>query len=91
MSLTPDFSKSWVVNVTNISLTGMLLTGQIPQISPGPLYVRLDGIDVTIDALFIMQSEAGLRVQIALDDLQLAELVVHSDTYTSLVLEAVPD
>ncbi len=79
------------MKVTNISLTGMLLTGEIPQISPGPLYVRLDGIDVTIDALFIMQSEGGLRVKITLDDLQLAELVMHSEIYTSLVLGAIPD
>ena len=80
-----------MVKVTNISLTGMLLTGKIPPCSPGPLYVRLDGIDVTISALFIMQSDGGVRVKIALDDLQLAELVVHSEVYTSLVLEAIPD
>jgi hypothetical protein len=91
LSLTPDFSESWVVKVTNISLTGMLLTGKIPPCSPGPLYVRLDGIDITISALFIMQSDGGVRVKIALDDLQLAELVVHSEVYTSLVLEAIPD
>ncbi|WP_323796457.1 hypothetical protein [Nisaea sp.] len=53
--------------------------------------MRLDGIDVTIDALFIMQSEGGLRVKITLDDLQLAELVMHSEIYTSLVLGAIPD
>jgi len=69
----------------------MLLIGNIPQLSPGPLYVRLDGIDVTISGLFIMQSEAGLRIKISLDDLQLTELVMHSEIYTSLVLEAIPD
>ncbi len=69
----------------------MLLTGEIPQCYPGPLYVRLDDIDITISGLFIMQSEAGLRIKIGLDDLQLTELVVHSEVYTSLVLEAIPD
>ena len=91
LSLTPDFSKSWVVKVTNISLTGMLLTGEIPQFPPGPLYVRLDGLDVTIGGFFIMQSEAGLHLKVTLDDLQLAELVAHSELYASLVLGAIPD
>ncbi|WP_156901336.1 PilZ domain-containing protein [Nisaea denitrificans] len=91
LSLTTDFSKPWEVKVTNISLTGMLLTGEIPQIPPGPLYVRLDGLDVTIGGFFIMQSEAGLHLKVTLDDLQLAELVTHSELYASLVLGAIPD
>lgn len=91
LSLTPDFSESWATKVSNISLTGMLLTGKLPQLAPGPLYMRLDGVDITISGLFVSQGEGGLRIKIGLDDLQLAELVAHSDVYASLVLAAIPD
>ncbi|MEO9904289.1 hypothetical protein [Nisaea sp.] len=91
VSTSPDFSQCWAVTITNISLTGMRLIGDFPNFSPGALYVRLDGIDVTISGLFVSQNQESLRIQISLDDLQLSELVERSDVYTSLVLQAVPD
>ena len=91
ISLSPEFSESWPAKIADISLIGMRLTGNLPAISQSPVYIRLEGTDITINGHFISQGEGGLRVKIDLGDLQLAELVAHSDVYASLVLETIPD
>lgn len=91
VSLTQEFSESWEAKIADISLVGMRLVGKLPQIDDGPLYVRLEGTEITINGDFISQGEGGLRIKMDLDDLQLAELVAHSDVYASLVLETISD
>ena len=91
VSLTQEFSESWEAKIADISLVGMRLVGKLPQIDDGPLYVRLEGTEITINGYFISQGEGGLRIKMDLDDLQLAELVAHSDVYASLVLETISD
>tara|TARA_R110002012_G_scaffold57384_10_gene147885 strand:+ start:2900 stop:3277 length:378 start_codon:yes stop_codon:yes gene_type:complete len=91
LSLTPEFSESWPAKIDDISLIGMRLTGLLPQIDGGPVFVRLDGTDVTITGDFISQGEGGLRLKFDLNTLQLSELVASSDVYASLVLETVSD
>lgn len=91
MSLSPEFSESWPAKVADISLVGMRLTGELPPIADGPVYVRLAGTRITINGHFISQGEGGVRIKMDLDDLQLAELVAHSDVYASLVLETISD
>lgn len=91
ISLTPEFSESWPANIADISLIGMRLTGTLPQIDGGPVFVRPDGTGITIAGDFISQGEGGLRLKFDLDTVQLAQLVACSDVYASLILETISD
>lgn len=92
LSLSADFTKSWPMKIADISLIGMRLSGELPEkIECDQLYVRLAETNITINGRIVSRDEHGLRITFSLNDLQLAELVAHSDVYASLVLETIPD
>lgn len=91
LSLTPDFKQTWPVTVRNISLTGMHLVGDLPDIGDPTVYLRLDGTQSSIPCDRVSQNANGLRVKIELDNLEIDRLLQESDVYAALVLESIPD
>ena len=91
LSLTPEFEETWPVTVRNISLTGMLLVGDLPEVNESRVYLRLDGTHSSIPCNRVSQNANGLRIKIKLDDLEIDRLLQESDVYAALVLESIPD
>lgn len=91
ISIEPDFSQSWPIQIDNISLNGMRVTGDLPIMPAGNLHLRIDGTDSSIPCTRISQDSKGLRVKIDIDNLDIDRLLRESDVYASLILEAIPD
>jgi hypothetical protein len=87
----PDFKESWPVAVQDISLIGMHIVGALPVFDSSRIYFRLAGTKTCIACERISQNDEGLRVKIELAHLELQKLILESDVYASLVLEAIPD
>ncbi|WP_308220066.1 PilZ domain-containing protein [Nisaea acidiphila] len=90
LSPTQGAGETWPVTVRNISLTGMLLVGELPVIENSRIYLVLEGTHSRIPCDLVSQNANGVRVKIKLDDLEIDQLMQESDTYASLILESIP-
>ncbi len=75
----------------DISLIGMHIVGELPDFDSSRTYFRLTGTKTCIACDRVSQNDGGLRVKIELAHLELQNLILESDVYASLVLEAIPD